>query len=54
MHMAAIVFDSLIYANNLQQAGFSERQAEVLAEENTAAIESNFASKQDLNDLEYY
>lgn len=48
----SIVFDTLAYAKKLKEAGFSEQQAEVLAESQAEIIEGNLATKQDLKELE--
>ncbi len=45
---SAIVFDTLAYAKKLKVAGFTEAQAEALAE----VIEQQIATKRDLKEME--
>ena len=51
------MFDTLTYANKLKEAGFTERQAQAQAEVLVAVVDSNLATKQDLellrNDLKH-
>ena len=51
------MFDTLTYANKLKEAGFTERQAQAQAEALVAVVDSNLATKQDLellrNDLKH-
>ena len=51
--MSAIAFDSLMFAKRLKEAGFTTKQAEVLAEEQQEIIDNNLATKQDIKNLEY-
>ena len=44
----AIAFDTLVYANKLKSVGFTEAQAEALAESQAQLIESRLATKQDI------
>ena len=44
----AIAFDTLVYAKNLKAVGFTEAQAETLAESQAQLIESRLATKQDI------
>ncbi len=48
----AINFDSLKFAKELRKKGFTKQQAEGLAEAQTALINSNLATKQDIIRLE--
>ncbi len=43
-----IAFDTLVYAKKLKAVGFSEAQAETLAESQAQLIESRLATKQDI------
>lgn len=59
MNTMALTFDTLQYAKKLQQAGFTEQQAEIQAEvlqkQATAInnwIDDNLATKRDLKELE--
>ena len=45
---AIIAFDTLSYANELKEAGFTEKQAEIQAKTLKKIIESNLATKQDI------
>jgi hypothetical protein len=45
------MFNSLMYAKQLEDAGCSRLQAETYVQIMTEIIESNFATKQDLKDL---
>ncbi len=45
-------FDTLQYAKRLKAVGFTEEQAEVQAEVLAEIIESEFATKRDLKELE--
>lgn len=49
--MTTTTFDTLIYAKKLREAGFSEHQAEIQAEALKEIVESNLASKQDIEAL---
>ena len=44
----AIAFDTLVYAKKLKSVGFTEAQAEALAESQAQFIESRLATKQDI------
>jgi predicted phage-related endonuclease len=44
----AIAFDTLVYAKKLKAVGFTEAQAETLAESQAQLIESRLATKQDI------
>ena len=44
----AIAFDTLVYAKKLKSVGFTEAQAEALAESQAQLIESRLATKQDI------
>ena len=46
--MTAITFDTLLFAKKLKTAGFTENQAEVLAETQAEILENNLVTKQDL------
>ena len=58
--MSAIAFDSLLFAKRLKAAGFTEKQAEVLVEEQVEIFENNDAAtkediayiKKDLKEME--
>jgi hypothetical protein len=50
--MTAIYFDTLEYVKSLVKAGFTEKQAETLAKEQTKLIKEDLATKKDLIDLE--
>ncbi len=50
--MSTITFDTLKFSKKLVAAGFSEQQAETLAEEQAALIEDQLATKRDLKELE--
>ena len=45
-------FDTLTYAKKLQEAGFTEQQAEAQAEALRAVVEENLATKLDLKEME--
>ena len=47
------MFDTLTYANKLKEAGFTERQAQAQAEALVAVVDSNLATKQDLELLRH-
>ncbi len=49
--MAAVVFDTLLYAKKLKEAGFTEQQAEIQAEALKEIIENNLATKLDIEEL---
>ena len=44
----AVAFDTLVYAKKLKSVGFTESQAEALAESQAQLIESRLATKQDI------
>ncbi|GAB6068446.1 hypothetical protein JCM13664_17660 [Methylothermus subterraneus] len=50
--MSAVAFDTLKFAKRLKEAGFSEQQAEALAEAEAELFEAHLASKQDILNLE--
>ena len=45
------MFDTLTYANKLKEAGFTERQAQAQAEALVAVVDSNLATKQDIQSV---
>ena len=49
--MNAIAFDTLKFAKRLKEAGFTEQQAEALADAEAEFIEQNLATKRDIADL---
>jgi len=49
--MSAIAFDTLKFAKRLKEAGFTEQQAEALADAEADLIEQNFATKRDIADI---
>jgi len=49
--MAAITFDTLFYAKRLQEAGFTERQAEVQAETLKSVVDNTIATKYDIEGI---
>jgi len=49
--MSAISFDTLKFAKRLKEAGFTEQQAEALADAEAEFIEQNLATKRDIADL---
>ena len=48
MQPRRVTFDTHRFVKNLTACGFTERQAEVLAEEQVSLLESNLATKTDL------
>ncbi|MEG9884810.1 MAG: hypothetical protein V6Z86_09425, partial [Hyphomicrobiales bacterium] len=48
----ALAFDTLKYSKRLVEAGFTQTQAEALAEEQAGLIDERLATKQDLKQLE--
>ena len=50
--MTALTFDTHAYVKRLRDAGFTEPQAEILAQTQAELIDSQFANKQDLKNLE--
>ncbi|MBI5186827.1 MAG: DUF1640 domain-containing protein [Nitrospinae bacterium] len=44
----AIIFDTHIFVKKLQEAGFTEKQAEVLSSAQTSLLEGNLATKLDI------
>lgn len=52
INMITITFDTLQFTKRLKAAGFSEQQAEALAEEQSRLIEDRLASKDDLERLQ--
>lgn len=49
--MTSIAFDTLKYAKKLTAAGFTEQQAEALAEEQASLVENKLATKRDIEDV---
>ena len=49
--MGAVAFDTLKFSKRLVEAGFTDRQAEALAEEQAALIDDRLATKQDIADV---
>ena len=49
--MNAIAFDTLKFAKRLKEAGFTEQQAEALADAEAEFIEQNLATKRDIADV---
>jgi len=49
--MSAIAFDTLKFARRLKEAGFTEQQAEALADAEAELIEQNLATKRDIADI---
>ncbi len=49
--MSAIAFDTLKFAKRLKEAGFTEQQAEALADAEAEFIEQNLATKRDIADV---
>ena len=47
------LFDTLAYTKKLRNAGFTELQAEAHSEALKEILESQMATKRDLNDLEF-
>ncbi len=50
--MGAVAFDTLKFAKRLKEAGFTEQQAEALAEAEAELFEAHLASKEDIAKLE--
>ncbi len=50
--MTAIAFDTLKFAKRLKEGGFTDQQAETLAQAEAEFIEQNLSTKRDLKDLE--
>ena len=50
--MSSITFDTHSFVKKLKAVGFTEEQAEVIAEEQKALIEEQLATKRDLKELE--
>lgn len=48
----AIAFDTHIFVKKLQEAGFTEKQAEVLASTQAELIDERLATKRDMKELE--
>ena len=46
--MTAIAFDTLKFAKRIQEAGFTEQQAEALAAAEAELIDENLATKRDI------
>jgi succinate dehydrogenase/fumarate reductase flavoprotein subunit len=51
--MGAVAFDTLKFAKRLKEAGFTEQQAEALAEAEAELFEAHLATKEDLAKLEH-
>ena len=49
--MKALAFDTLKYSKRLVEAGFTDRQAEALAEEQAALVTDQLATKQDIAEI---
>lgn len=49
--MAAITFDTLLYAKKLKNAGFTEQQAEVQAESLKQVIDNTLVTKHDIEGI---
>ncbi|MGH8612836.1 MAG: coiled-coil domain-containing protein [Gammaproteobacteria bacterium] len=49
--MSAIAFDTLKFAKRLKEAGFTEQQAEALADAEAELIEQNLATKRDIEEV---
>jgi hypothetical protein len=49
--MSAIAFDTLEFAKRLKEAGFTEQQAEALADAEAELIEQNLATQRDITDI---
>ncbi len=50
--MSAIAFDTLKFVKRLKEAGFTEQQAEALADAGAELIEQNLATKRDIADIQ--
>ena len=50
--MGTVAFDTYRFVKHLTESGFTEQQAEALAEEQTAVLNGNLATKADLGKLE--
>lgn len=50
--MNTVPFDTLKFAKRMAEAGFTKKQAEALAEEQSSLIENELATKKDLYALE--
>jgi hypothetical protein len=50
--MSTLAFDTHQYVKKLKSVGFTEEQAEVMADEQKRLIEDQLATKNDLNALE--
>ncbi len=48
---SAIIFDTLAYSKKLKAAGFTEQQAEAQAETLAEVIETQIATKRDLQEI---
>ena len=46
--MGAVAFDTYRFVKHLTESGFTEQQAEALAEEQTAILDGNLATKADI------
>ena len=50
--MSTVPFDTLKFSKKLVAVGFTEQQAEALAEEQAALIDEQLATKRDLKEME--
>jgi len=50
--MEALSFDTLRYSKKMASVGFTQEQAEAMAEEQRALIDEKLATKRDLKELE--
>ena len=50
--MTAIAFDTLKFAKRLKEGGFTDQQAEALAQAEAEFIEQNLTTKRDVKELE--
>ena len=50
--MTAMAFDTLKFAKRLKEGGFTDQQAETLAQAEAEFIEQNLSTKRDLKELE--
>jgi hypothetical protein len=52
MAVNALIFDTLAYAKKLEEAGFTDKQAEIQVETLASLINDNIATKYDIKELE--
>ncbi|MDG6779115.1 hypothetical protein QCB44_10395 [Thiomicrorhabdus sp. zzn3] len=50
--MSAVIYDTHGFVKKLKAVGFTEEQAEVIAEEQKVLIDEHLATKRDLKELE--